>query len=376
MEDQPFLIASASNMHASELVGACIGKLGELDTSINIGFAYATDILADDFATIIRQLQEQTGINNWLGTIGTGICAGSQELYDHPALCIMLGSFPEDSYRFFRLGDTDLQDFTSGHADWLNANQYHIAVMHGDPRAQTVSDQIPDFVDTVPQSFVVGGLTSSQSDSYPQYANGMHEHGISGVVFNQQVPVATTLSQACSPIGSVHSVSKAKHNVVMALDSRPALDVFREDIGEVLARDLSRVGGYIYVGLPVQGSDTGDYLVRNLIGLDPVNKHVVIGDWVEDGQKLMFCRRDGASARSDLRLHLDKLKHRVGDNPIRGGLYFSCLGRGRYLFGDESQELKLIHEILGEFPLCGFFANGEIANSQLYGYTGVLTLFL
>ncbi|HED16228.1 MAG TPA: histidine kinase, partial [Gammaproteobacteria bacterium] len=104
--------------------------------------------------------------------------------------------------------------------------------------------------------------------------------------------------------------------------------------------------------------------------------HVVIGDWVEDGQKLLFCRRDGASARTDLREQLIKLKQRIGEQDIRGGLYYSCLGRGRYLFGEESQELKLIHEVLGEFPLCGFFANGEIANNQLYGYTGVLTLFL
>jgi len=376
MPDQPFSFASASNMHANELVSACVAQLGTLPADINIGFVYATDILADDFPAIIKQLQEQTGVNYWLGTIGTGICAGDQEFYDHPALCVLLGDFPQDSFRFYRLDDSGLLDFTTENAAWLRNNLTHLAVMHGDPRAQSVSDQIPDFVNTVPRSFLVGGLTSSQSDSYPQYADGMHEHGVSGIIFNQQVEVATTLSQGCTPIGPMHSVSKARQNIIMTLDAKPALDVFREDIGEILARDLNRVGGYIFIGIPVTGSDTGDYLVRNLIGLDPANKHVVIGDWVEDGQKLLFCRRDGASARADLRKHLTSLKRRIGEQPIRGGLYYSCLGRGRYLFGEDSQELKLIHEVLGDFPLCGFFANGEIANNQLYGYTGVLTLFL
>ncbi len=376
MSDQPFSFAAASNMHANELVSACIEQLGSLAADINIGFVYATDILADDFPAIIKQLQQQTGVTNWVGTIGTGICAGDQELYDHPALCILAGAFPEDSFRFYRLDDNGLLDFTAENADWLKNNLHHLAIMHGDPRTQSISEQIPDFVSTVPRSFLVGGLTSSQSDSYPQYANGIHEHGVSGVVFNQQVQVATTLSQGCTPIGPLHSVSKARQNVIMTLDSKPALDVLKEDIGEILARNLDRVGGYIFIGLPVTGSDTGDFLVRNLIGLDPANKHVVIGDWVEDGQKLLFCRRDGASARTDLRQHLAGLKQRIGKQHIRGGLYYSCLGRGRYLFGEESQELKLIHEILGEFPLCGFFANGEIANNQLYGYTGVLTLFL
>ena len=54
----------------------------------------------------------------------------------------------------------------------------------------------------------------------------------------------------------------------------------------------------------------------------------------------------------------------------------SCLARGPALFGDDSQELKTIRDALGDFPLVGFFANGEISHNRLYGYTGVLTLFL
>ena len=50
--------------------------------------------------------------------------------------------------------------------------------------------------------------------------------------------------------------------------------------------------------------------------------------------------------------------------------------RGPNQFGDDSDELKMITKELGEFPLVGFFANGEISNNRLYGYTGVLTVFL
>ena len=60
----------------------------------------------------------------------------------------------------------------------------------------------------------------------------------------------------------------------------------------------------------------------------------------------------------------------------RGGLYYSCVGRGPNLFGGESEEANMIREALGEFPLVGFFCNGEISHNRLYGYTGVLTLFL
>jgi small ligand-binding sensory domain FIST len=51
------------------------------------------------------------------------------------------------------------------------------------------------------------------------------------------------------------------------------------------------------------------------------------------------------------------------------------VARGAALFGDAGVETGLIRETLGEFPLIGFFANGEISRDRLYGHTGVLTLF-
>jgi small ligand-binding sensory domain FIST len=71
---------------------------------------------------------------------------------------------------------------------------------------------------------------------------------------------------------------------------------------------------------------------------------------------------------------LVEAREAIGGVP-RGGLYFSCLGRGESLFGPGSIELGLIARHLGEFPLAGFFGNGEVSHDRLYGYTGVLLLF-
>jgi len=72
---------------------------------------------------------------------------------------------------------------------------------------------------------------------------------------------------------------------------------------------------------------------------------------------------------------LAALKQRTA-GPAKAGLYYSCVGRGPNLFGTNSEELGLVREALGDFPLVGFFGNGEISNDRLYGYTAVLTLFL
>jgi small ligand-binding sensory domain FIST len=68
------------------------------------------------------------------------------------------------------------------------------------------------------------------------------------------------------------------------------------------------------------------------------------------------------------------LKDDLTETP-KAALYHACVGRGESMFGERGAELRLIREHLGDIPLVGFFANGEIARDRLYGYTGVLTIF-
>ena len=142
-----------------------------------------------------------------------------------------------------------------------------------------------------------------------------------------------------------------------------------------LSGNLGLVAGRIFVGLPIEGSDTGDYVVRNLVGLDTTHRLVAIGESVRPGTSLLFCKRDRGSAAEDLNRMLGSIRSGLYRQP-RGGVYFSCLGRGASLFGDNSEEMRTVRDKLGEVPLVGFFCNGEISHNRLYGYTGVLTLFL
>ncbi len=163
--------------------------------------------------------------------------------------------------------------------------------------------------------------------------------------------------------------------MIAAIDGQPALEVFKEEIGELLAHDLRRVGGYIFAAFPIPDSDTGDYLVRNLTGIDPNQGWISVAEPVEAGRRIQFCRRDHDAALTDLKRMVRDVKARAGAAP-RAGLYFSCIARGPSLFGSESEELRLIEAELGEIPLAGFFGNGEIFNNRLYTHTGVLVLFL
>ena len=141
---------------------------------------------------------------------------------------------------------------------------------------------------------------------------------------------------------------------------------------------LERTAGHIFAGIPVPGSDTGDYLVRNILGVDLENRHLAIESSFQRGDQLMFCKRDPSSAQTDLVNMAENVARRLSGPPL-GALYYSCVARGPNLFDTNSQEIKTIQSALGfnsdALPLVGFFANGEISHNRLYTHTGVLTVF-
>ncbi len=358
----------------NEAVAQCLQQIGDVPAQANLGFLYVTDLYADLLPAILERFRSATGVQHWVGTVGIGICAGGKEYSQVSAMAAMLACFPADSFRILPFYNRAADMLPGSWESWLSRSASQFAVVHADPANSNLPQLLEQLNDELPGGYLVGGLSSSHGP-HPQIADEILEGGLSGVIFNDQVSVATALTQGCSPIAEKHTITECENNILNRLDNRPALDVFKEDIGEILARDLNRAAGYIFAGLPIKGSDTGDYLVRNLVGVDTQGKRIAIGDLAYPGQQIQFCRRDGKSACEDMQRMLDDLQTRITQTP-KGGLYFSCLGRGQNLFGEDADELYMIKQTLGDFPLVGFFANGEISNKRLYGYTGVLTLFL
>ncbi|WP_089728129.1 FIST signal transduction protein [Candidatus Thiosymbion oneisti] len=368
-----FSFGHAAGADWREAADQCLATLGPVPEAGNLGILYVTDALAGHMGEVLDRFRASTGVTHWVGTVGIGICATGVEYYEQSAVAAMIGEFPDDSFRVFSPILKDLDDFTRRNNDWIKTHQPFLGLVHADPSNPLTEALVKQLAERTVSGFLVGGLASSQESTY-LYADGLTQGGVAGVFFSQEVGVVTRLSQGCVPIGPHRVVTEAQRNIMIQLDGRPALDVLKEDIGKILSRDLARIGGYIFVGLPIAGSDTGDYLVRSLVGIDPQNGLVAIGDLVEQGGRVMFCRRDANTAREDLLRMLTAIKKTLDGSP-RGGIYISCLGRGRNLFGEDSDELKLIASELGDFPLVGFYANGEIFQDRLYGYTGVLTLF-
>jgi small ligand-binding sensory domain FIST len=240
--------------------------------------------------------------------------------------------------------------------------------------------------------------------------------GLSGVAFGEPVTMLSRVTQGCLPVSKARTITKADRNLVLELDGEPALDVLLKDLKvsldqpqealEAMRSTLvglmrpTAAGGAVSDGSAVSrtGNFGPDVLVRHIIGLDPNRRGVAVADQVEQDMQLAFCQRNRQAARADLIRICAEIREELepaemtaatanalgaseseaAPHPARriaGAVYVSCSGRGGPHFGGPSAELQIVRRALGDVPLVGFFAGGEIARHHLYGYTGVLTVF-
>jgi len=231
---------------------------------------------------------------------------------------------------------------------------------------------------------------------------------LSGVAFGREVALLSRVTQGCQPIGPVRRITQSERNLVLALDGEPALDCLLQDldIQSLEPRQALPRLRQTLVGLSDPSDDVlarpgqfgTDTRVRHLVGLDPARRGIAIGDLAEAGMQLAFCSRHTEAARRDLVRICSEIREELEPDSlpldtalalrggaldrglhqarrIAGAVYVSCSGRGGPHFGAPSAELAVLRHALGDVPLVGFFAAGEIARHHLYGYTGVLTVF-
>ena len=119
----------------------------------------------------------------------------------------------------------------------------------------------------------------------------------------------------------------------------------------------------------------GDFLVRGIVGAEPENGAIVVGDHIETGEKVQLHVRDAETAAEDLELLLTP---QTLYDPPSGALLFTCNGRGAGLYGHPDGDISILQGALGGVEAAGFFCAGEIGpiggNNFLHGHTASIVL--
>lgn len=323
-----------------------------------------------------------------VGCSGGGIIGAGREIEHQPGVSLTVGSLPGVGVAPFAL---DMEQLPAGESDaqWRSALRVdaepRTLLLLPDPFTFDAESVLARLDAAFPDAVKIGGLASGAArpgENALFFGDGVVRSGAVGVALSGDVRVDTVVAQGCRPIGEPMFVTAADRNLVRQLDGKPAFEVLRDLVNTLEPRDLALARHSLFAGLVMrrhrESYGKGDFLIRNLIGLDPESGVVAVGSLVETGSVLQFHLRDAATSAEDLASLLGAYRAAQGQD-ARGALLFSCLGRGVGLYGKPDHDSSLIRRHLGDVSIGGFFCNGEIGQVQgqsyLHGYTSALAIF-
>jgi small ligand-binding sensory domain FIST len=374
---------------AGELCSRARAQLGM--AKVDLAMLFVSPKFVGELADLIEDIHLRLGARNLVGCTGGGIIGVDREVEGSPAVALWAASMPGVSVEPFRVTQQQVEE-ANGPAFWhselgIGLEDEPSLILLPDPFSIDATRTVEELSAAYPGRPLVGGLASGARQpggNRVWIGEKVYEDGAVGVALCGAVRMRAIVSQGCRPIGEPLIVTKAQRNVIFELASQPPVVALQETLKTLSHQDRQLAQQALFVGRVINEYQAdfhrGDFLIRNIVGLDPNNGAIAIGDReIRPGQTIQFQLRDGAAADEDLCELIGKQEATLAEHPPEGALLFSCLGRGEGLFGKPNHDVSVIREKIGPLPLAGFFCNGEIGpvgdKTFVHGFTSVLALF-
>ena len=372
-----------------ECVSSILRDMGDAPTDLVMAFVsshFATQY--DDVLAILRQNLDAKLL---FGCSAGGVIGGGQEVEHRPGFSLTAAHLPDVELLPFHVDGDDLPDMDAGPDAWEKAIEVST---ESDPRFLLLLDPFSfpaqNFVMGLDYAFSrsvkIGGMASGgsqQGDNALFLGDKAYRTGAIGVALKGNIAVDTIVAQGCRPIGKLMSITKSQQNLLLELDQRPPLEVLRELFTSSSERDQSLMQQSLFLGIVmddlIEEPRQGDFLIRNIIGMDGRTGTMAIGEMLQEGQRVQLHLRDALTSAEDLATLLSRYASESGVGQCQGAMLFSCLGRGEYLYGRPDHDTDLFRDKVAAIPMGGFFCNGEIGpvggTTFLHGYTSSFGIF-
>ncbi len=390
---------------------------------------------AGEIAKIIRRAVEPAVL---IGGAAAGVVGPGTELDDRPGISCLAMRLPNTrlttfSYRELPHATPDNPAAMANLAAAIGARRDLRAILlFADPYStptpalvntlSAVHTTVPG-LDAAP---VLGGLldaAGAPGQNTLLLNDGLSNAGAVGLAISGDIQIDTLVSQGCRPIGEPFVVTSAKRNVLLRLGGKRAIDAVRDVVNGLDEDDRTLLSNGLHIGRVVNEHKDrlgrGDFVVRNVLGVDQDHGAVAVAEQMRVGQRVQFHLRDAATAALDLELLLQA--QRLRGIP-HAGILSTCSGRGSNLFGTPDHDAEAVARWMsdrgpltpppfetannpdptspdaqpqpddtppaletlaptagdGVFPLAGFFAGGEFGpiNNRSYVHTQAASLAL
>ncbi|WP_242030836.1 MULTISPECIES: FIST N-terminal domain-containing protein [unclassified Limnothrix] len=411
MSDQMKWVSAVSKQPSLEAAIDEVSQrvLATLGQPPDLLLVFISSAFSSEYARLMPLLRDRLPARAMAGCGGSGVVGNLdpqqvEEVEDDPALCVMAAWLPNVTIQTFHIDREALPDLDGPPQPWIEAIGADPAtnpnfLVFADPGLVQMNDLLQGLDYAYPGSVTVGGLASGDSfrETKQLFADyRAYRSGAVGVALSGDVVIEPIVAQGCRPIGQPLWVTECERNIVMQVSiqmdkdtiadkPQAPLKALRQLIEELSDKDRELAQYSLFVGLARdafrQTLEPGDFLIRNLLGVDPSGGAIAIGDRIRRGQRIQFHLRDADTSAEDLRALLERyLRDRPSEQPDPiGALMFACVGRGQGLYNKANFDSCLLQKYLGLMPVAGFFCNGEIGpvggTTFIHGYTSVFALF-
>ena len=383
--------AISEDAHLPAAMDEVFGQLhdGLGGDSLDLLFVFASAHHLFDFGRLNEALDAEFGDLPRLGASAQSVLGSHYELESSPGLALLGAHLPGVGVSVRALRGDDLPPLDGSPRPWrrqvgVDAELAPSLVVLADPYTIDLDTLLPGLDFAYPGSTVVGGLASGATGPGANalfHPGGIAREGALVLALWGNVTVDAVVAQGCRPIGRPARVSACDGRVLEGLDGKTTGE-FLEELFENLDESDARLArSALQLGVVVdemrQEIGPGDFLVRNILGLHPETQALAVGAELREGQTVQFHVRDALAADTDLHRRLQAARLSAGTE-CAAALQWSCVGRGRRLFGRPHHEITTLQEILGPLPVAGMSCHGEIgpvgATTHLHGYTSVFGL--
>ena len=363
--------------------------LGGMPPDIVMVFAYPSR--TEQYPLVLEAIGDHHPKAALVGCSAAGIVGGGHEIEQVPGLSLTAAVLPGVKVETFHLQPTEIELLGNEDALWHRrfgikpSEEPHI-ILFPDPFTCDATALLKTLDAAYPTSAKIGGLASggkAPGDNQLFAGNEIHSAGAVGMTLRGDIVMDTIVAQGCRPIGDPLFVTWAEDNILCQLDGRRATEVLSELYDSLPGDDRELFRTSLHLGVVMHEGEQvyqhGDFLIRDVIGMDPSSGVLAVGERLENGQVVQFHLRDAQTSAADLEMMLERCRQDLGAAVPSGALLFSCLGRGEQLYGVADHDSNMIASNFGQLPIGGFFCSGEIGpiggQSFLHGYTSSIAVF-
>ena len=352
----------------------------------DLAIVFATLNYQTEYEHLYQAVHSNANCAELIGCSGMSVLTSAGEFEEEPTLAVMVIRSDQLSAVSFsargtaaEVGEQIQKDIQSGRDD------DSLLVIFPDVRTVNPAELVKHIGDDGTELPLVGAAVSGDATGAQMYhwsGEEATEGGLTGILLTGDFNTEIGVAQGCQPVGRPREVTRAEGRVIFELDDEPALENFKGTLQLLTQEDIRRSGGTVFVGIAMDPENRnpirGDFLIRNLVGINEEHDALAVSEEVTEGQLVQFHLRNPNAAAEEIQVILTRLAEKTRQHPPAFGLYFNCLGRGKGLYGVANHDISVIQEKFPGLPVIGFFGNSEFApiggRNFAHAYTGVFVL--